>query len=102
VHRSLLMKRLYCPPSWSLSFSAPDSHSDSSVSTKCAPDVTTFNDSELSSAAGVLGNMFSTRSRTASHQCSSFLTCKGFNPREANLLKSSWSSTDKSVSHSIP
>ncbi len=75
----------------SLSFFAPDSHSDSSTPTECDVDVTTFNDSELSSAdVGVLGNMFSARSRTVSHQRSNFLTCKGFSPREANLLKSSW------------
>jgi hypothetical protein len=46
--------------------------------------------------------MFSARSRTASHERSSFLTFKCFSPREDNFLKSSWSITDKSVSQSIP
>jgi len=95
------MKRLYCPqyltlhprsPSHrlshrrplrrSLSFSAPDSHSDSCAPTECAAGVTTFNASELSSAddAGVFndeGNMFSARSRTTPHQRSSFFAYKG-------------------------
>jgi hypothetical protein len=69
---------------------------------------TTFNDSELSTAAAAAGlfndegNMFSARSRTSSHQRSSLLTCKGFSPREANLLKSSWSRTSRSHCHVNP
>jgi hypothetical protein len=44
--------------------------------------------------------MFSVRSRTTSHQHSNFLTCKGFSTREANFLKSSWSSVPAESSRS--
>jgi hypothetical protein len=88
-------------PSRSLSLSAPDSQFGFLRDHRMWCWRHTFNASELSTAAGVLGNMCCARSRTVSHQRSSFLTCKGFIPREANLLKSSWSSTDKSVSQSL-
>jgi hypothetical protein len=69
--------------------------------------VSTFNASELSSVApaGVFndeGNMFSARAHTASHQYWSFFASNGLSPRDTNLQKSSWSSTDTSVSLLIP
>ena len=64
-----------------------DLHSTTVV--ECVGSVSTFNSSELSSAApGVVfndeDNIFSARAHTVSHQRCSFLSSMGLNPHDAN------------------